>query len=412
MNPPASEPQVIHSNVRDSLIGPFLLLAGMYMPTSIGGVQSRLWVALSLLVAFAAFVLLAVMNGLSHLYRSHLFACLIVLTLVICTFTSPLTEVEFGGVFVYCLMALMFVLKVNGISCGPLGKRVFLVVNVTNVMLGIGIIAQFEPVLTFLRTYYTYFYPELLPMMFVLRKPVLAFATHSVAGFFYFIFFWANLRSYETSRKSLYLAFAIIYSAFSLFLFSFSSLFFLFWEAALLLNLAWQRSRVLSLAGIAAGAGCALAVWSWLGDWKADLIDYSTSVLTSTGNGLLGRYSSSTGDLVTNLQFIRNHPFTPVGLTGYSRFLFVDSGPIEYFLRGSLPLVVSIYGGLFCFLKFNLKHKKDVWVLFAAIMSFEIGFSVLGYPRTFYLLPFFILYLNGLERAQPLGAALQQEGAQ
>ena len=72
---------------------------------------------------------------------------------------------------------------------------------------------------------------------------------------------------------------------------------------------------------------------------------------------------------------------------------------MEYYLRGSIFLVLTVYIGLFAFLRRNLIRRSDAYLLFAVITGFELGFGSLTYIRTLYLLPVFVVYLNDLRRA-------------
>lgn len=375
-----------------------LFVIGMYFPTSIGEVQSRVAVAASVALLGIFFAVLIFLNGIS---RQSLFwiALSIPAILIVCTFISPLMRVEFGSIYIYFMIGFSYLLRLKNIRWHPVLGKAFLLVNVVNIGVGIGIIVQYESLLQFLKAHYTYFYPELLPIMFTLHKPVITFGTHSVAGFFFFLFFWLNLRTYQVTNKRFYLCLAVIYSVFSLFLFSFTSLFFLAWEIGLLIKIGLQRSwKMMVVIILLLGCGGAF-LWQSLDNRKYDLMDYAANYLQSSGNGLVGRYSAASGDLVHNLEFIRDHPLRPIGLTIGSNLLLVDSGPVEYILRGSIPLLLVIYLGLFGFLRCNLADGRDFGIVLTAILLFELGFSILGYPRTLYLLPFFIVYLNGMREA-------------
>ena len=105
------------------------------------------------------------------------------------------------------------------------------------------------------------------------------------------------------------------------------------------------------------------------------------------------------------INYLYDHPWSPIGFTvgpsasiddvaTSSHFFVGDSGPLEYLLRGSFPLLFFIYFGLYKFLMQNVMLRSYAWGLFLAIVVFEAGFSVLSYPRTYYLLPFFVIYLN------------------
>ncbi|MEO7651366.1 MAG: hypothetical protein ABIZ80_12950, partial [Bryobacteraceae bacterium] len=113
--------------------------------------------------------------------------------------------------------------------------------------------------------------------------------------------------------------------------------------------------------------------------------------------GLLGRYSAS-GGLLGNLQYIADNPFSPIGLGLSRRLWYADSGPVEYIMKGSFPLLLSVYAGLFLFFRKNLVSKSRALFLFVVFVGFEVGYSNLQYFRTQYLLPFLIVYLNSLDR--------------
>ena len=63
---------------------------------------------------------------------------------------------------------------------------VFLVVGVAPFLAPNLAIGQFTT------SWYAQFYEELLPAMLGLHKPILAFGTHSLAGFFAYLLFWLN----------------------------------------------------------------------------------------------------------------------------------------------------------------------------------------------------------------------------
>src|SRR5204862_4396059 len=87
-------------------------------------------------------------------------------------------------------------------------------------------------------------------------------------------------------------------------------------------------------------------------------------------NGLLGRYSS-TGGLSANLEFIVDHPFSPIGLGLSSQLWYSDSGPVEYLLKGSFPLLFTMYLGAFLFFYKNLRSKRRALFLFLIFLGFE-----------------------------------------
>jgi hypothetical protein len=382
-----------------SYLSAILLLAGLYFPTSIDGTLSHSLSVRAVVVLLGLYALLIIAAG-SGRFRLILIGLCIPVVLVISTFFSPFYMYELGGIYIYCLLGFLYALNLRGIRSSALATAAFVGANIINIILGLGIIFSSEYVSRYINGYYTDFYPELLPAMLALRKPVLTFGAHSIAGFFLFLFFWMNLASYERLKKPFYLWFAVIYTVFSAFLFSFTALFFFTLEMAFLIRILLQKGWKVTLGVVLVPLAAAAIIFSSVGsigeDWKYNLLEYSTSFLSSTDNGLIGRYSSS-GVLAPNLAYFRDHPLTPVGLSNPSTLVFVDSGPLVYLLRGSYPLMLLIYVGLFLFLKQNLLNKRHFIVLFGAIAVFEVGFSILTYVRMLYLLPFVIIYLNGLQ---------------
>jgi len=343
------------------------------------------------------FIMLAVGYGLAS-FRLQVIGVSIPIVLVLGTFISPFNIYVVGIIYTYIVLTVLYNLNLRTIEASSSLRVAFIVANVINLTLGFGIILQNDKVTAFLMEHYTYWYPELLSNMFAMRKPVLSFGTHSVAGFFEFLFFWLNLKTFETRRARLYLFFAVIYAIFSIFLFSYTSLFFFACEAVMLIRLAvswnWKLTLVASASALVLAFLFVRAQLDAL-EWKYELADYARMDLDPTSSGPLARYSL-TGNLAPNLAYLRDNPLTPIGLSKPSTLFFMDSGPIEYLLRGSVPLLVLIYGGLFLFLRQNLRFQNDALLLFAAILVFEIGFPVLLYFRTLYLVPFIIVYLNGL----------------
>src|SRR5260370_17544400 len=134
----------------------------------------------------------------------------------------------------------------------------------------------------------------------------------------------------------------------------------------------------------------------------------STAVWLREGGGFIGRYFAS-GNLANVFSYIHSHPFAPIGMM-YSRNLFdagaqTDSGPLAYFLRGSSFLFLLLYGGLFLFLRRNLRDRWDCYRLFFFILAAEVGFSVLTYSPSCLFLPAFVVYVNSLPAAVFVRAA-------
>jgi hypothetical protein len=239
-------------------------------------------------------------------------------------------------------------------------------------------------------------------------KPVLMFGSHSVAGFFFYLLFYVTFQTFAVTRSKLNLVYALSYLGLLTLLFSFTSV--VFAAAAMVqivLHFQWHRSFV---AGLVASVLLLAAVFvvprqmEGIEDLEASLLE----VTQRQDNGLLGRYSSS-GGLMGNLEFIASHPFQPIGL-GFSRELwYADSGPVEYLLKGSFPLLFTVYWGAFLFFYRNLRNKRRAVFLFLVFLAFELGYTNLQYIRTQFFLPFLMVYMNGLENWNSPAAQAGQE---
>jgi len=163
----------------------------------------------------------------------------------------------------------------------------------------------------------------------------------------------------------------------------------------------WKRNRK----AFAVAAVCVALLVPVSVQWFENSSDVSQvlpqlagTILNSDVNGLLPRYGPG-GALRIPLSYLVHHPLSPIGFTTPSALVegdtaLGDSGPVEYLLRGSIPLLVLVYFGLYRFLRFNLPLRGHALFLFLVIVAFEAGFSSLVYFRTLYLLPFFVIYLR------------------
>lgn len=387
-------------------ISPFLiavlLLVGFYFPSSIAAD-----ILLPLAVANAAVVLLLFLviigkNGILH--EAALANSLLMLALLfVFTVLSQLSELKMGALMYYGALAVLFTLNLRSITATKWVERAFLTVNILNVALSVGVLAGIKPIGNFIVDFYSTFYPELVPdMILSWRKPVLTFGTHSIAGFFFFLFFFLNWRAYQAKRRTLYLAFAIAHVALPFALISVTGFAFGLLETTILLYGFLKRRPIifgLALVLIVGGASAGFFKnMSALTEGSKSAWELAGQVFTSPTNGILGRFSAS-GNLVTNIHYLFNHPLQPIGFSDMSELMSGDCGPLDYLLRGSIFLLVSVYAGLVFFLRKNLAAERDAYVLLAVILAFEVGYTSLISLRFLSFLPFVIVYLNGLRRS-------------
>ena len=385
-----------------------LLLVGLYFPSSINGEHSVSAILSAFVLLLALLAYLACKLGIRS--RIMLFVSLpVVAVLLVSTFCKLISApVDFdAGLFLkFGVLASVFALNLRNFRPGPLVSTAFFLANVLNLVCGAAVLAGSEWVADFLPSYYWTSASDLVPLMLSMHKPILTFGSHALAGLFTYLFFWANWEDYRTRRGSLALLFALCYFVLLLALTSFTSLGFAILVAVQVGAWSWKRGlRFCVVSSLSVVLVVLTATHSF-----ADQLDAAKDLpqlaelafLNGDRNGPLSRYGPE-GTLRPAITYLFEHPFSPIGLSrstsdldvGSSVHFFVgDSGPLEYLLRGSVPLLFLIYFGVYRFLRWNLAWRSHWVTLFAVILFFETGFSALTSSRTLFLLPFFVVYLN------------------
>lgn len=387
---------------RHGIILAAFLLFGLYFPSSLASVYSPV---LSVLAYGLASVLLLVLFLRAERRPGFAFCTMYLATvplLLVFTFTSGLNTITAGVFAPYAAISLLFITNIRDLRMPSWVLRLFEAVNWLNIVGCICILAGSKLVSDFLVNNYSAFYPDLLPNMLFLRKPVLTFATHSLAGFFLYLFFYVNFETYKVRGEKRFLVFALFYVLFTMALLSVTGLMLAGLAVFQLFHRSWSSIRyrwfwvggatVLFSLVIAMLPESSPLIQAW------DLVIKSAqSVLSSRDNGFLGRWAPGSV-MYFDLQYLADHPFSPVGAGYRAEFNFVDCGMLEHLLRGSVLLFVLVYGGLVSFLKRNLLASSDFYLLLFLVLAFEFGFSSLTYSRTILLLPFLVVFLNHIRR--------------
>ena len=387
-----------------------LLALGLYFPTSTGEQPSTILVGANYLVCLIFLSLLFFEAEDKPSFHVCITLLSIVPLLLVFTYTSNLHIYTFGALTGYSVLSILLITNLREIRLPSSIFYLFGLVNVINILLGVSILAGSNFVRQILVTHYSIYYPELVPNMLFFRKPVLTFGTHSIAAFFLYLFFYSNLQTYRLRGRKLFLIFAFCYlflaaallsvSGLVLAVIGFLQLFWLLWSSV---RRRWfWGGALLGVLGLIAGFQL---LGSIIKNW-ADVREGAKVIITSSDSGFLGRFASK-GTLLYSMEYLRYHPFSPVGVADREGLMFQDSGFVEYLLRGSIILVLLVYGGLFFFLKRSLLSRADATWLFLVILGFELGFTALTNFRALYLLPFLVVYLNGLRRNETSGGPLQ-----
>jgi hypothetical protein len=381
-----------------AIIGTLLIL-GLYYPTDIA--EHLTFLSLSgYLVCLALLAALTIGRPGRPSAPVSIVLLSIVPLLLVFTGTSGLPTLRLGALAPYGLLSVLYLIDIRNILLPRWVERLWLVFNIINIVVGAAIVLGFQPVDDFIIAHYSMAYDELLPNMLAWRKPVLTFASHSLAAFFLYLFFWINLEAYKVKRQKLFMTFSVCYLFLILCLLSVSGLVLGTVGVLQLLFFVWSSIR---RKFVAATVLCIFPVLAaFVGSkihWREPL-DVAKEILQNPGNGLMGRFLPG-GTMYYDIIYLKGHPFSPVGTSYRTDFMFGDCGPVEYLLRGSLPFLLLVYGGFYYFLRRNLISKWHAYFLFAAFLAFESGISTLVYFRTFYLLPVFVVYLNSLQRGPP-----------
>jgi hypothetical protein len=378
-----------------------LFLLALYVPSSIAGDYSiPLWLGVLGLLGMLAIIVSFRRNGIGSRY-CVINSLLLVAAIIAASVLSPFADYRWGGLLPYAVLALVYILNIQDLSGGPALRIALIAANIVNFAGGAGVVFHNTFVDNFLVSHYTTFYPELVSSMTELGKPVLSFGSHSAAAFFFYLLFLANLETFATLKRTSYLIFALGYIVLGFALFSVTGIV-LMWVGiiqliALLMLQNWRRfAFAVSLVALASVFLVRYSTAKFQSTRDAVVLAEETATASDV-NGLSGRFSEL-GTLYTTVKYIKDRPFSPVGVGYRSDLFFGDCGPVEYYLRGSIILVCCMYGGLFCFLKRNLISKRHLFMLFSVILAFEIGFSSLIYVRLICFLPILVVYFNDLGR--------------
>jgi hypothetical protein len=385
----------------EGLLVAAMLIVGLYCPTSTQGSPSKILLGFNYVLGAGLVSLFMLKRRDLPSIPARLASLAIIPLLLVFTAIFGLREQSFGELASFLMMALLWMLNLRSVRFGNWLYPLFSAINIANIVLGVAVLAGNSAVAGFLTKFYTQFDDEMVSGMMLMRKPVLTFATHSLAGFFYYLFFHANFQTFKIRGGKLFLILAFCYLLLMASLLSVTGV--------LLSALGLAQIGIYFLRRlphprlILIGVTAAILFVAGAGSLDpairqgSDIASVGRNILMSQQNGFLGRLSP-TGTMYPALQYIREHPFSPLGVSRSDNLLVADMGFLDYFIRGSIFLVVWAYGGLFLFLKRSLLVRWDLWFLFGVILGFELGFSVLGYTRMLFLLPFFVIYLNELRR--------------
>lgn len=373
----------------------FLFLLGIFLPTSINYIILEENVTGLYAVILCAVLFMWKLKDAEFPIKISLIGLLIIFILLFSTWISPFNKYSIGALPPVIAFSILFCLDLNKFSLGERTFKLFTIINVFFLLLGFCIVLDVQFVKDFFLKYYNAYYQNLLPNMFSQNKPVLFFSSHSRGAFHLFLFFIISFIVYKHLSRPIYLFFCFGYIYLILNLDSNTAYMFFFLACPILLfHLLKNKFRqfVISLSVISVVVALKIQdVMKLFSDLRFEL----QSTLNSQRNGLTGRFGEG-GQLIENLNYIMENPFRPVGL-GYSNDLFFsDNGMVLYTLRGTIFLTILIYLGFFLFLKRNLNHNYQIYLLFLAFFLMDLAAPSLTYFRTQFILPLLIVFIRSV----------------
>ncbi len=382
-------------------------LFAFYLPSSVGGVISRPLSVVS--IAGTCALLVVILAASRHLAPAlNVAAALSVwLVLALFTVTSPFEAYSPGVTLLYVAQGLLFLIDLRGVTSRAI-EAVFQVITVVSLVLGYALALDVGVADRLMVAWYGAFYPELLGyMVIVFNKPVLTFGTHSMAGFMIYLFFYLHFRAWLTLGGWWRLAAA---GAFLGLLVALTSTTGLAFAVVAVLQIAFVLQRALPQQRVLMAVAILLAVLAGASALGLDagtlLARAEDAIVGDRVRGLFSRYAAD-GLLASTMKYLSESPLQPIGVGATDTLYLGDSGLVMNLLRGSLPLLVAIYGGLWLFLRTNLDDRRSAQWLWVCVVLFEVGFTPLQYFRFLGFVPLMVVYLNTVSpRVPPRGASL------
>ncbi|OSI13300.1 hypothetical protein [Neisseria canis] len=371
-----------------------LFLIGIMAPASIGGViSSTSGVVLSFTSLIFLFILLFRQKriDLVNIFVGLGFG----VAIAAFTFLSKYYTYKYGNGLYFIVFFFLTLINTNH---NPLNLKGYLsaltIGNIFFSVLSIGIILEIPAITEIIREYYASFYDDLIPNMLFQLKPVTIFGTHSVAGFYNFIFVLLNIMAFKYTHQKRFLLATFLFLIYLFFLQSSTSLALLLFSLIILQSELYRYNKHFAYVIY----GLELLALVVILPFASDLIDSAIDKMFSENNGLGGRYAEG-GNLANNLEYIFNNPLQGIGFGYTTEYMYGDSGYLEYSLRNSILGPIAI---VFAFCRFILRNidSKYAYFLILIYLIFEIGFSNLIYWRMTPITLFAIAFFNQLQRLE------------
>jgi len=374
-------------------------LFSFYVPSSIGGTISYSLSVVSILGTCGLLAAILALSGSTAPLLNIILALLVPALLFGFTVSSPFRDYSPGVLLLYCTQSVLFMVNLRTDASRHL-EHAFQAIIGISLAFGCALALNLQPADRLVLGYYNAFYQDLGSYMVVsFDKPVLTFATHSMAGFMIYLLFVMELRSWQALGRIWRLLAALGLLGLLWRLQSTTSMAFLALGALELAVVAY-RGLLPKRAQWAVAAVVLLAGAPVLGRGAARLVGEARgAVVGDRVRGYAARYADG-GLLASNFEYLARSPFSPIGASATSTLYLGDSGIVVNLLRGSVPMVLFVYGALWLFFVTNLSNVRDATQLWLATLVFETGFTPLMYFRFLGFAPFMVVYLHSLSGRQ------------
>jgi hypothetical protein len=367
-----------------------LVIIGLLLPTSkniFGYGEAYLWNYLILFI----FLIKILWNQKKIDLRNFNIAIFSMFLLLFFTLISNATYFSWGAIINYILVFVMLNLDIKE---KKINKRLFFsilnVINIVIIITNVLTILGNSFVKNMLIEYYSIGESIVEKLIIWYNKPIFTFGSHSIASFFYYLFFSINLEIFKKTNKKLYFLYSILYLLIQFYLKSNSSIFFIliiFFELSIFF---YNKNKWIL------GIVICCFLFFLLYFKEIYYVLKLQDIIFSTSNGIIGRYSD-VGVLAVNIEYLKNNIFRGIGFSYYDDLYYTDSGPIINTLRGTFLFSFLFYLNVYLFITRSFKNGLKSKKFFIIVFVFEFAYNILLYFRFLYFIPFYIVCMNSVD---------------
>ncbi len=383
----------------------FVAFFSLFWPTSINTVIMPHLTLTGNVVCLALLIFASLLGWIRLNPVQFVISLALMILLFLMTFLSPYKQITFGAIAPYVTMAFVAALNVKNLRFSRSQLVFVLWTCVVLVALSWSVIFGAQAVIDFQESYYQ-IVPDLFNYMVAwANKPVLMFATHSVAGFAYFVF---SLVFYAYGRHT-----AKVFHKFIFYLLSFN---FFILLAFLISNTGFLLFSLLTIfylyrfvfsKGLIPSFIFAVLVLIFIVAYIEEITfllgfaaDATSEVLTSKNNGILSRFTLGSR-LAGSYEYVFNSPLIGVGFTDGGNLAFGDNMMSEYVLRGGFFGYLLVLLSVFGFFYSNMKSASVALLMFAFVILSDTGYPLWVTFRFVFLFPVLVVLMNHLSQPKP-----------